>query len=325
MKKLMTIAVLILVFSALLLPGCNAGEKNATRVAMIFDSPVADSVFSTACLRGAEKAQKETGTTLMVAETVNAAQTADLQRKFTEDKQYELIICIGYSHSEPLKQLSGDFKKQNFLLVDGDITDKDNVSSLVLRDNESSFLAGALAAMASRTGKIGFVGGMDIPAIHRFLAGYEAGAHYINPACEILTDYSGSWLNDGKTKELALQQYQLGADVIFSPSGAGSLGVIEAAKEVDGYAIGVDTDQSPAGPQNVLASTLKHVDKAVYDAIKTTKAGNFSGGIQTSGLKEGGVGLSINNALAHITQDMKDRMAEIEEKIISGEIVVPGY
>jgi basic membrane protein A and related proteins len=322
---LIILATLILVLSALLLSGCTVDEKEVTRVAMIFDSPIADDAFSTACLRGAEMAQKETGTTLMVAETVNAAQTADLQKQFTKDKKYELIICIGYSHAEPLKQLSGSFKQQKYILVDGDITDKANVSSLQLRDNESSFLAGALAAMVCRTGKIGFVGGMDIPAIQRFLAGYEAGARYINPACVILTGYSGSWLNDGKTKELALRQYQQGADVIFSPSGAGSMGVIAAAKEANLYAIGVDTDQSPAGPQNVLASTLKNVDTAVYEAIKITEAGNFSGGIQTSGLKEGGVGLAINSALVNITQGMKDRLAEIEEKIISGEITVPGY
>jgi basic membrane protein A and related proteins len=324
MKKLLTIAALMFVLSVLLLPGCSVADKSANRVAMIFDSPIADDAFSTACLRGAEKAQKDSGTTLMVAEVVNSPQTAGLQKQFTQDNKYNLIICIGFSHSEPLKQLSGSFKKQNYLLVDGDITDKANVSSLVLRDNESSYLAGALAAMVSKTGKIGFVGGMDIPAIHRFLAGYEAGAHYINPGCQILTGYSGSWLNDGKTKALALQQYGLGADVIFGPSGAGSLGVIEAAKEVNLYAIGVDGDQSPAGPQNVLASTLKHVDIAVYNAIKVAAAGNFKGGEQTSGLKDGGVGLAVNNALVIVTQEMKDRLAEIENQIISGEIIVPG-
>lgn len=216
-----------------------------------------------------------------------------------------------------------DFPKQQFALVDGDIADRANISSLVSRDNESSFLAGAVAAMVSQTNQIGFIGGMDVPAIHRFLAGYQAGAQYINPECKVIVAYAGTWANDGKTEALALQQYQQGADIIFGPAGAGSLGVIEAAKEKNLYTIGVDADQSPIEPLNVLASTVKNVDVAVFGVIKLSIEERFSGGIQTSGLKEGGVGIALNNTLSLITPEIKARIAEIEEKIISGEIIVP--
>jgi basic membrane protein A len=254
---------------------------------------------------------------------MSAAESASLQRNYAKSKQDNLIICIGPSHSQSLRQLSLDFPKQQFTLVDGDIADRANISSLVSRDNESSFLAGAVAAMVSQTNQIGFIGGMDVTAIHRFLAGYQAGAQYINPECKVIVAYAGTWANDGKTKALALQQYQQGADIIFGPTGAGSIGVIEAAKEKNLYAIGVDTDQSTIGPRNVLASTVKNVDVAILGAMKLSIEEKFSGGIQTSGLKEGGVGIVVNNTLSIITPEIKERITEIEKKIISGDITVP--
>ena len=323
LKKFIGIAILMLIISLILVPGCTHENEKVFKVAMIFDSPIADDAFSTTCLRGAEKAQRELGISLEITESMSVAESASLQRNYAESKQDNLIICIGSTHSQSLNQLSLDFPKQQFAIVDGNITNRANISSIVSRDNESSFLAGALAAMVSQTNQIGFIGGMDVPAIQRFLAGYEAGAQYINPDCKIIVTYAGTWANDGQTKALALQQYQQGADIVFGPAGAGSLGVIEAAKEKNLYAIGVDTDQSPTGPQNVLASTIKNVDIAVFEAIKRSVEEKFSGGLQTSGLKEGGVGIVVNNTLSIITPEIKERITEIEKKIISGDIIVP--
>ena len=323
LKKFIGMAILMLTTLIILAPGCiHEGEK-AFKVAMIFDSPIADDAFSTTCLRGAEQAQSEFGISLEISESMTAAESTSLQRNYAKSKQNNLIICIGPSQSQSLRQLSLDFPKQQFALVDGDIADRANISSLVSRDNESSFLAGAVAAMVSQTNQVGFIGGMDAPAIHRFLAGYEAGAQYINPECKVIVAYAGTWANDGTTKALALQQYQQGADIIFGPAGAGSLGVIEAAKEKNLYAIGVDTDQSPMGTRNVPASTIKNVDVAVFEAIILSIEEKFSGGIQTSGLKEGGVGIALNNTLSLITPEIRERINEIEKKIISGEITVP--
>jgi basic membrane protein A len=323
-KKIELLVFSMFAITLLIISGCiSKSEEGLREVAMIFDSPIADDAFSIACLRGAEKAKSELGIGLVVTESTTFSESENLQRKYSASKQYGLIICNGGNQIQSLTKIYADFPEQKFVLVDGDITDKANVSSILSRDNESSFLAGALAAMVTQTNCIGFIGGMDIPAIHRFLAGYQAGAGYINPACKILVAYSGSWANDGKTKALALQQLDQGADIVFGPSGAGSLGVIQAVQERGLYAIGVDTDQSPAAPRNVLASAVKDIDVSIFEAIKDSLEGNFQSGIQVAGLKEGGVDLVFNNSLPVVTPEMKKKIAETKEKIISSKIIVP--
>jgi basic membrane protein A and related proteins len=323
--KTIWILFLALLITLLAVSGCGAKSNTLStkNVGMLFDSPIASDSFSLACLRGAEEAQVQFGIGLDVSESITPAETESLQQRYASGKKYALIFCIGPSHTRPTNRIFTDFPQQKFALIDGSITDKANLTSILSRDNESSFLAGSLAAMLTRTGQIGFVGGMDVPAIHRFLAGYQAGAAYISPSCKVLVGYSGTWINDGKTHSLALQQFGLGADIIFTPAGGGSVGVIEAAREQGLYAIGVDADQSPLAPQNVAASTLKNVDRAVFSSIKQVLDGNFKGGLQTMGLKEGEVALAINETLPLITPQIKSRIAEIEQKIITGEIKVP--
>jgi basic membrane protein A and related proteins len=323
-KKYSISILSILAAVLLVIPGCaDKIDTVPVQVAMIFDSPIASDAFSLACLLGAERAKAEFGIGLDFSVSATTSETEKIQRKYTESKQYNLIICVGSNQTDSLRKIGTDFSRQKFAQVDGDITDRANISSLLSRDNESSFLAGALAAMITRNNHIGFIGGMDVTAIHRFLAGFQAGVKYNNPECKIAVAYSDNWTNDGKTKALALQQFQQGVDVIFASAGAGNLGVIESAKEQGLYTFGMDTDQSSLAPQNILASAVKHMDRAVFEAIKRSVEGNFSGGIQTTGLKEGEVELAINNALPAITPEMRIRLAEIEKKIISGEIIVP--
>ena len=164
---------------------------------------------------------------------------------------------------------------------------------------------------------------MDIPVIHRFLAGYQAGAEYVKPGCEVMVSYVNSWADPETGKELASTQYGKGADIIFGAAGASGLGVIEAAKETGLYAIGVDTDQRHLAPDNVLVSVLKRVDIAVFNIIKQTIADDFSHGVNSLGLKEDGVGVSLDNTLPVVTDEMKERINEIKEKIISDKIEVP--
>jgi len=311
----------MLVFS---LSGClpqNSVDTN--RIALVFDSPVADDAFSTSCLRGAEKAKRELGFGLDLSESTTLQENTELLERYARTIQYNLIIGIGPSHSQPFRELSEEYPGQNFVLVDGDIADRPNVCSLLSRDNESSFLAGALAAMLSTHDQVGFIGGMDIPAINRFLSGYRAGIKYVRPEYEVIVEYSGSWANDGKTRLLALQMYSRGVQVVFAPAGAGSTGMIEAARESNRYAVGVDTDQAPLAPGNVVASAVKNIDAAVYEVVKQSIQGQFKSGIQTAGLKEGGVGLVLNPAISAITPQMKEKLAEISNKIISGEFSVP--
>jgi len=310
----------------LLVPACSGtpANKDAHEVVMLFDSQVSGDSFSLACLKGAEQAKAQFDITLSMLEAGSDAEAGQLLERLARTGSYDLIICIGASQTEAIRRMAVKFTKQKFALVDGDISDLNNVSSLLTRDNESSFLVGALAAMMSKSGQIGFVGGRDEPSIKRFLAGYRAGAQYINPDCRFSIDYAGTWLNDGKTKRLAIQQILAGADVLYGPAGAGSQGVIEAAREQGLYAIGVDADQSPLAPQTVLISAIKNVNIPVFQTIRSLSEGRFSGGLQASGLKEGAVDAKLNPAVEAITPAMVGAIEEIRLKLSNGEISGPG-
>jgi len=308
----------------LVIPACGSQEQNApAKVIMLFDNPLAENTFSLACLRGAEKAKIQYGIGLTISEAGSDSEAEVLLGQLAESKRYDIIISVGTSQTSALRKIAVKYPKQKFASVDGDIADIANVSSLLIRDNESSFLAGALAAWVTKTGRIGFIGGRDEPSIQRFLAGYRAGAQSVKSDCQIAVAYAGNWLNDGTTKALALQQISAGADILYGPAGAGSLGVIEAAREKGLWAIGVDADQSPLAPLNVLFSAIKNVDVSVFESIRSVVEGQFSGGVQSVGLKEGAVSIKINSALSVITPVMQANIAELEKKIIAGEIIVP--
>nr|QNO55652.1 hypothetical protein AMFAPHJD_00027 [Methanosarcinales archaeon ANME-1 ERB7] len=296
-------------------------EREKAKVAIVFDTGGLDvDGFNSVCLSGAKKAEEELNIKLdyVVAKTIQ--EFDNLQRGYAG--AYDIIICTGSNQADALLDVSKEFPEQKFVLVDGTVSERENVASFMFRDEESSFLAGALAAMVSETNKTGFVGGMDIPVITRFLAGYYAGARYINPDCEIIVSYVGSWTNPEKGKELALELYDDGAEVVFGAAGASGVGVIEAAEERNLYAIGADIDQRDLAPDNVLVSTLKCTDVEVFNVIKDMVEGDFEGRIRTRGLKEGGVGLSLDNALPIVTDERKDEIREIREEIIDGGIEI---
>jgi basic membrane protein A len=329
--KLYTVFLTIILTVFTVLSGCASHEPVTTetqietvyKVVMLFDSPIADDAFSLRCLRGAEKAKYEYGIGLTICEAGTSAEAADLLKNLAASRRYDLIICIGSSQSALSLEVAGEYPEQDFAVVDGNIPGVSNVASLLSRDEESSFLAGALAAMMTETDIIGFIGGIDQPSIQRFLSGYRAGAQYINPDCNVLVSFSGNWLNDGATYALVLQQSAQGADVFFGPAGAGSLGVIKAAGEQGLYVVGVDSDQSYLAPQNVIASALKSVEVSVYEVISLAVGGNFTGSMQSVGLAEGGVGIAYNNDLAAVTSAIREEIAALQDKIISGEIVIP--
>jgi basic membrane protein A len=323
-NKLVVIILLIGLSGLLVISACESQEqKTTTKVIILFDSPLTENTFSLACLRGAEKAKIQYGIELTFSEAGSDAEAEVLLARLAESKRYDIIISVGTSQTFALRKIAVKYSKQKFASVDGDIADIANVSSLLIRDNESSFLAGALAAWVTKTGRIGFIGGRDEPSIQRFLAGYKAGAKSVKPDCQIAVSYAGSWLNDGTTKRLAWQQISEGADILYGPAGAGSLGVIEAARQKGLWAIGVDADQSPLAPLNVLFSAIKNVDVSVFETIRSVVEINFKGGVQSVGLKEGAVAIKINSALSVITPAMQANIGELEKKIISGEIRVP--
>jgi len=264
---------------------------------------------------------------------------------------HDLIIGVGYSLLDAISIVADEYPNTKFAIVDADITDKPNVVSLLFKENEGSFLVGMIAGLkaiddgkdtkAIDDGKdtVGFLGGMDIPLIHKFEAGYIAGVHYVYPECEILSSYIGSFIDPAQGRESALSQYDDGAWVIFHAAGGSGEGVFEAAIERERYVIGVDSNQNymgyseETGDNFGLTSMLKQVDLSVYLTIKSVIEGTFVGGTEIFDLnKTATIGgkeyYGVYYALDEYNEDLitSDMIAQVEEardKIISGVIIVP--
>jgi basic membrane protein A len=234
------------------------------------------------------------------------------------------IISVGFSQASAVEKVAKEFPKLNFVIVDM-VVDLPNVQSVVFKEQEGSFLVGTLAALASKTGKVGFVGGMDIPLIRKFECGYEQGAKFANPKVEVFQNMTGTtgaaWNDPARGGELAKAQFAKGADVVFAAAGGTGTGVYQAAKDSGKLAIGVDSNQNHLQPGTMLTSMLKRVDVAVYNVSKT-----FQPGITVLGLKEGGVDYAMdeNNAKL-VTADMKKKVDTVKSYIMTGKIKVADY
>lgn len=287
-----------------------------------------DKSFNASAYAGATKAEKDLKISLKYVEATDTNAIENLHRAFAR-KNFDLIIGIGFAQKEAVKKVAAQFPNIKFAIVDGEII-APNVRSLLFEEHEGSFLVGALAAMKSKNGAVGFIGGMDIPLIRRFSMGYEAGAKYINPKIKFYENYVGvtgeAWNNPAKAKELALSQYSKNADVVFVAAGASNTGVFDAAEEKKKFAVGVDSNQNWIKPGFILTSMMKAVDVAVYDTIKELQAGKFASGVVHFGLKNNGVNYTLdqyNEKL--ITPEMKKKVEDIKAKIISGQIQVPDF
>jgi basic membrane protein A len=287
-----------------------------------------DKSFNASAYQGLKRAEKELGVYTKTVEAPDNSAYESLERAFAE-KKFDLIIAIGFHQLEAVKANAARFPDQKFLLVDEDAK-MPNVRSVMFEEQEGSYLVGALAALHSKTGKVGFIGGMDVPLIRRFQMGYEAGVKKINPKAEIFANYLGvtgeAWNNPPKAKELAFDQYNRGADIIFVAAGNSGLGVFDAAQEKNKLAIGVDSNQNWVKPGFILTSMLKHVDNAVYDSIKMLQDGKFATGLTRYGLQSKGVDYAMdeNNAKL-VTADEKKKVDALREDIIKGKIKVPDY
>ncbi len=287
-----------------------------------------DKSFNTSAYLGATEATKKLGTTLKCVEASDDSAFEPYLRSFAQ-RDYDLIIGIGFAQREAIKKVAAQFPQKHFAIVDAQV-DAPNVRSLMFEEHEGAFLVGAIAAMTSKTGKIGFVGGMDIPLIRRFAMGYEAGAKKINPQITVMANYVGvsseAWNNPPKGKELAVAQYDGGADVVFAAAGASGLGVFDAAEEKKKFAIGVDANQNWMKPGLILTSMLKRVDEAVYSTIEEAKAGKFGGGVKRFGLVNQGIDYALDKYNEKILpESVRKRADEIKAGIIAGKITVPDY
>lgn len=296
------------------------------KIALLYDlGGKFDKSFNEAAYKGAAAFEEATGITYKDFEPVSEAQMEQAVKRFAR-RGYDLIIAIGISYATPLTKVAEEFPDVRFTVIDSHV-DLPNVQSVSFKEHEGSYLVGIIAAMATQTQKIGFIGGMDIPLIRKFATGYVQGAQAINPEIEIIQNMVGAsptaWNDPVRGGELARNQFARGADVIFSAAGPTGFGVIQAAKETDNFAIGVDSNQNHIAPGYVLTSMLKRVDQAVERAMLGAMDGTWHSGIEVLGLSDGGVDYALDEYNQHlITPLMRARVEEARAKISSGEVVV---
>lgn len=305
-----------------LLSGVAAAEP-----AIIFDlGGKFDKSFNEAAFNGAERWAKETGGTYKELEMQDEAQREQAIRRLAEAGANP-VVMTGFAVADALNKVAPDFPNTKFAIIDM-VVDQPNVKSIVFNEHEGSYLVGMMAALASKTGTVGFVGGMDVPLIRKFGCGYAQGVMAVNPDAKIVMNMTGTtpaaWNDPVKGAELAKAQKAQGADVIYAAAGGTGVGVLQAAADEGILSIGVDSNQNHLHPGSVLTSMLKRVDNAVYEAFKEGE--NLAPGINVMGLANDGVGYAMDeNNASLVTPEMQAKVDEAAAKIKSGEIVVHDY
>src|SRR5580765_3714971 len=345
MKHRKYLWALLLLGASLLASSCTQRteakrEGCKIKVGIVFDiGGKNDRSFNAAAWEGVKRAQQDLDICLYDVEPGNPTSIEPAMRAFAE-KNFDLIIGIGFAQGPIMQKVATDYPNIKFAIVDGVIVDNDgkpfpNVADLVFREHEGSYLVGMIAASKSKTGTLGFLGGMDIPLIHKFETGYAEGAKSVNPNIKIIDNYvgvtDGAWNNPGKGKELSLAQIEKGADVIFTAAGNSGLGAFDAVEqygknaqgEANKFVIGVDSNQNGVKPGYVLTSMVKRVDNAVFDVVKEIQAGKFEGGFHVFGLDKDGVAYAMDsNNKELIPADIVQKAEEAKKKIVAGEIKV---
>ena len=298
------------------------------RVTMIYpDDCIGDSGYCDTLHFGVKRAEAELGIHLneVIGKESDPVLTEMLFRQAAQNS--DLIITAGFQMGEPLARVAADFPDVKFAIVDVGL-DLPNVAGLNYKANEGSFLVGAIAGLKSESGKIGYIGGVDVPLLREFEAGYVAGVHAINPdavvSIEYISEDIGGFNQPDKAKEIALTQYESGVDVIYTAAGGSGIGVLQAAQEQGKYVIWVDSNGNHLAPGTVLTSMVKQIGDSVYGVINETVHGTFMGGIRYQGLADGGVDYALDeHNRSELSDEIIATVESLRAKIISGEIVVP--
>ncbi|HEV7376355.1 MAG TPA: BMP family ABC transporter substrate-binding protein [Pyrinomonadaceae bacterium] len=325
------LAALCALAFALAGPACDMGarseaDKDKVHVGIVFDiGGKDDRSFNASAWEGVKRASKDFSIVLRDVEPGDPTSVEPAIRAFAE-RNYDLVIGVGFEQMPVVERVAKDYPNVNFVIIDG-VIDLPNVACLVFKEHQGSYLVGMIAAMKSQTGKIGFIGGMDIDLIHKFEKGYEEGARAANPNIEVMANYVGvtpaAWNNPGQGKELAIAQIGKGADVIFTAAGNSGLGAFDAAEQQNKFVIGVDSNQNWVKPGHVLTSMVKRVDNAVYQIVKDRVSGQFTAGVHVYGLENDGVGYAVdqyNEKL--IPPDVIQKVEAAKQQIINGQIKV---
>ena len=322
-KFIQFFTVVIIAFSASIL---SADIKPA----VIYDmGGKFDKSFNEGVYNGVQRFTKETGIKVMEFEVTNEAQREQGMRKMAQ-RGADVILCVGFSQADACDKVAKEFPDTKFSIIDVGWLDNANMRQYVFKEHEGSFLVGALAAMASKTGKVSFVGGQDVPIIKKFACGYVQGAKAVNSKIEVFQNMTGdtpaAWNDPAKGSELAKSQFDRGSDVVFAAAGGTGAGVYQAAADSGKLAIGVDSNQNHMQPGTMLTSMLKRVDLAAYQTFMDVKNGNFTSGVAVLGLAEEGVGWALdehNESL--ITDVMKSTIKGLANKVVAGDIKVHDY
>jgi basic membrane protein A and related proteins len=313
-------------------PAKAANANRAPVIGLVFDiGGRGDKSFNDAAYAGLERAKKELGIEYVTLETGEGTdREAQLRQLAAGDAQ--LIFGVGFLFSDDIKALAKEFPQKKFACVDYTVVPGEaippNLVALKFREQDGSFLVGALAGLLNKTGTLGFVGGMEIPLIKKFEAGYCAGVRAANPKVKMLVKYAGNtgaaFKDPTKGKELALAEYHAGADIIYHAAGSTGLGVFEAARETQRLAIGVDSDQYAEAPGFILTSMVKRVDTAVYSTILDLKSGHWTGGVHEFGLGDDGVTwVHDEHNQALIPAGVKATVDSLQREIVAGRIHPP--
>ena len=316
------------VFAGLLLAASAATAADISP-AVVFDmGGKFDKSFNQGVYDGVERFKKETGIEYREFEVTNETQREQALRRMAQ-RGANPILGVGFAQAGPMETVAKEFPDVKFTLIDG-VVDLPNVQSVVFKEQEGSFLVGLLAAMASETGVVGFVGGMDIPLIRRFACGYEQGAKHDSATIDVVQNMTGTtpsaWNDPGRGSELAKGQFDRGVDVVYAAAGGTGVGVYQAAKDGGKLAIGVDSNQNYLHPGTMLTSMLKRVDVAAYNAYKEAMDGTWEPGFKVLGLAEEGVGWALDeNNASLISDEMKAAVKQASDDILAGKITVHDY
>jgi basic membrane protein A len=340
-RTLLLIGVLLVAHIALLLVEPSGATVAATGpgldIGIVFDvGGRGDKSFNDGAYLGGVRAARDLGARVRYVEPGEGSDRESGLRLLAAEGM-DLVIGVGFIFSDDINVLAKEYPKTKFADVDysvpldtagNPLPMPANLVALKFREEQGSFLVGAMAALVGKSKKVGFIGGMDIALIHKFEAGYRAGVKYVCPDCQVIAQYAGvtpeAFRNPGRGKELALSQYAQGVNVIFQAAGSTGLGVFEAARSANKLAIGVDADQYKEAPGHILTSMVKGIDESVYQTIKRVKEGTFKGGIEEFGLAEKGVAYIYDaNNKALIPDGVHKRLLEIEAEIVAGRITVP--
>ena len=288
-----------------------------------------DKSFNEGVWNGVKKFQDETGIEVMEFEVTNETQREQAMRRMAE-RGATVILGVGFAQADAIATVSAEYPETQFSIIDVSWLDAPNLRQYAFKEHEGSYLVGVAAAKASKTNKVGFVGGMDIPLISKFACGYVGGAKSVDAGIEVFQNMTGTtpsaWNDPAKGAELTRSQIDRGADVVYHAAGGTGGGVIQAAADAGKLAIGVDSNQNGLAPGSVLTSMLKRVDVAAYETFMDAKNDAFTSGVKILGVAEGGVDWALDdNNKSLITADIKAAIDSARADILSGKVKVHDY